>query len=177
MVKPLPRFVLIWDDFPITRTRQTNVFTRATLFSTGISRPCHIFEVPVGATSVKVQKKAADRNLLSKGLYTRIRIPSTRLIPPSTRLTTPSTRLTALSTRPTTPSTREITYYTRVKRGKCLSSAVQDKNGKYIFRVPSWNAATTAAGTDVYLYHGANVFQDRIYIPGPTTEPLHIVVS
>ena len=35
----------------------------------------------------------------------------------------------------------------------------------------------TVAGTKVYLHHTKNADQDKIYIPGPTTEPLTIVVS
>lgn len=55
-------------------------------------------------------------------------------------------------------------------------SGIKDKDGKYVIPIPRWSRTVYAAGTKVHYYHEENIDINTVYIPGPTTEKLTIVV-
>ena len=48
---------------------------------------------------------------------------------------------------------------------------------EYLINLPSWSKTIEAAGTTISYIHEDNKYQDRIYIPGPTTREIKLVVS
>lgn len=43
--------------------------------------------------------------------------------------------------------------------------------------IPTWSKTVYAAGTEIHYYHEKDIDINTVYIPGPTTEKLTIVVS
>lgn len=60
---------------------------------------------------------------------------------------------------------------------KIYISGIKDKNGKYLIPVPQWSKTVYAAGTKIHYYHEKDIDINTVYIPGPSTEKLTIVVS
>lgn len=54
---------------------------------------------------------------------------------------------------------------------------IKDKDDRYVIPIPRWSKTVYAAGTKVYYYHVKDIDINKVYIPGPTTEKLTIVVS
>ena len=53
---------------------------------------------------------------------------------------------------------------------------IKNQEGKYVIPMPSWSRTVFAAGTKVHYYHEKDLDINTIFIPGPTTEKLIIVV-
>ena len=49
-------------------------------------------------------------------------------------------------------------------------------DGSWVIPMPSWSTEIKAAGTTVRYTHKAAQYADRIYIEGPTTEKLKLMV-
>lgn len=54
---------------------------------------------------------------------------------------------------------------------------IKNHEGKYIIPIPSWSRMVYAAGTKVQYYHQTDLDINTVYIPGPTTEKLTIMVG
>ena len=54
---------------------------------------------------------------------------------------------------------------------------IKNQEGKYVIPMPSWSRTVFAAGTKVRYYHEKDLDINTIFIPGPTTEKLIIVVG
>lgn len=63
-----------------------------------------------------------------------------------------------------------------IKCDNCISG-IKDKEGKYVIPIPRWSKMVYAAGTKVHYYHQKEIDINKVFIPGPTTEKLTIVVS
>ena len=49
-------------------------------------------------------------------------------------------------------------------------------DGEYMIGLPTWSKSVDVAGTTISYIHEDNKYQDRIYIPGPITHPINLVV-
>ena len=58
-----------------------------------------------------------------------------------------------------------------------IATGVKDNSDTYLIELPTWSKSVTAAGTKISLIHEANQFKDTLYVLGPTTEPIKVVVS
>lgn len=54
---------------------------------------------------------------------------------------------------------------------------MKDKDGHYVYNVPSWSTTRVAAGSKIVYHKQKNADKDTLYIKGPTTEPLQILVG
>lgn len=54
---------------------------------------------------------------------------------------------------------------------------IKDKDDGYVIPIPTWSKTVYAAGTKIHYYHEKDIDINTVYIPGPTTEKLTIVVS
>lgn len=54
---------------------------------------------------------------------------------------------------------------------------IKDKDDRYVIPIPTWSKTVYAAGTEIHYYHEKDIDINTVYIPGPTTEKLTIVVS
>ena len=54
---------------------------------------------------------------------------------------------------------------------------IKDKDDRYVIPIPTWSQKVYAAGTEIHYYHEKDIDINTVYIPGPTTEKLTIVVS
>ena len=54
---------------------------------------------------------------------------------------------------------------------------IKNKDGKYIIEIPSYSRTVYAAGSRIRYYHEDNIDINTVYIPGPTTDKLTIVVG
>ena len=54
---------------------------------------------------------------------------------------------------------------------------MREVDGKWVYRVAyTWSTVVKAAGTKVAYDHEANVWKDKVEIPGPTKEKLKLMV-
>jgi len=54
---------------------------------------------------------------------------------------------------------------------------IKDQGDRYVIPIPTWSKMAYAAGTEIHYYHEKDIDINTVYIPGPTTEKLTIVVS
>ena len=56
-------------------------------------------------------------------------------------------------------------------------AGVRNNDSAYLIELPTWSTTVVAAGTKITLVHEANQYKDELYIVGPITEPVKVVVS
>jgi len=54
---------------------------------------------------------------------------------------------------------------------------IKDKDDSYVIRIPTWSKTVYVAETEINYYHEKEIDINTVYIPGPTTEKLTMVVS
>ena len=54
---------------------------------------------------------------------------------------------------------------------------IKNKDDRYVIPIPTWSKTVYAAGTEIHYYHEKDIDINTVYITGPTTEKLTIVVS
>ena len=58
------------------------------------------------------------------------------------------------------------------------SLGVRNQEGENVYKVGyTWSTTKLAAGTTVHYYHKKYIDADKVFIPGPTTQPLTVYVS